>query len=266
MTRIGVVGHVEWVDFVPVERFPVSGEVVHTTGAFARAAGGGGVVAGVLAELGAEVEFFCALGRDGAGEAAAAQLAAIGVRAHIAWRDEPTRRAVTLLEPGGERTIVTLGERLEPFGSDLLEWERLRGIDGVYFTAGDREALELARAARVLVASPRGRTALIGDRTSIDAIVFSSHDRDEGAWAARAAGRARLLVATEGADGGRWWGESEGRWAAVELPGPPRDAFGCGDAFAAGFTFALGSGASVGEAAAFGASCGARWLTRPGAP
>ena len=266
MTRVAVVGHVEWVDFISVARLPQPGEVVHAHGSFARAAGGGGVVSVVLVDLGAEVDFFCALGRDAPGQAAAEQLAERGVRIHVTWREQPTRRAVTLLEDSGERTIVTLGERLEPFGSDLLEWERLRGIDGVYFTAGDREALELARAARVLVASPRGRTALIGDRTSIDAIVFSSHDRDEGAWAARAAGRARLLVATEGADGGRWWGESEGRWAAVELPGPPRDAFGCGDAFAAGFTFALGSGASVGEAAAFGASCGARWLTRPGAP
>jgi ribokinase len=58
MTRVAVVGHVEWVDFVPVERFPKPGEIIHASGAFARAAGGGGVVAVVLAELGADVDFY----------------------------------------------------------------------------------------------------------------------------------------------------------------------------------------------------------------
>jgi ribokinase len=266
MVRVAVVGHIEWVDFVPVERFPTPGEVVHGHDAFARAAGGGGVVAGVLAELGAEVDFFCALGRDLVGEAAVKQLSDAGVRMHVAWREQPTRRAMTLLEPGGERTIITLGERLEPLGSDRLAWERLRSAGGVYFTAGDPAALRRARAAGAVVASPRARHALDHDGPVIDALVFSSRDRDEGAWARRAAGRSRLLVATEGANGGHWWGESEGRWDPTPLPGEPRDAFGCGDAFAAGFTFALASGASVDEAAAAGARCGAQWLTRSGAP
>jgi ribokinase len=273
MTRVGVVGPVEWVDFIPLERFPRSGEVVHARGAFTRAAGGGGVVAGVLAELGAEVDFFCALGDDAAGSAAAAELKTRGVRVHVAWRDAPTRRALTLLEDHGERTIITVGDRLNPLGSDELEWARLRDADGVYFTAGDDAALGRARAARVVVASPRARTALEGDGPSIDALVFSARDRDESAWAERVEHRARLLVATNGADGGRWWGQlgrppqaARGSWRAAPLPGEPRDSYGCGDSFAAGFTFALAQGASVREAVALGASCGARCLTRPGAP
>jgi ribokinase len=267
MTRVAVVGHIEWVDFVPIERFPRPGEVVHATGSFARAAGGGGVVAGVLAELGAEVELFCALGRDALGEAAAEQLTERGVRIHVAWRDRPTRRALTLLEQHGERTIIALGERLAPLGSDELDWERLRSADGVYFTAGDAAALRHARAAPVLVASPRARGALESDDgTQIDALVFSSRDRDERDWARRASGRARLLLATAGASGGTWWGESEGNWAAVEPPGEPKDAYGCGDSFAAGLTLGLAAGASVEEAADLGASCGARCLTRAGAP
>jgi ribokinase len=160
--RVAVVGHVEWVDFVPVARFPASGEVIHATGAFARAAGGGGVAASVLAELGAEVDFFCALGEDQLGRAAAAELGARGIKLHVAWREQPTRRALTLLEPGGERTIVTLGERLEAHGGDALDWDRLRNANGVYFTAGDAEALGRARAARVLVVSPRARSARMG--------------------------------------------------------------------------------------------------------
>lgn len=266
MTRVGVVGHVEWVDFVPVERFPLPGEVVHAQGSFTRAAGGGGVVAVVLAELGAEVDFFCALGRDAHGQAAAEQLAERGVRVHAAWRQQPTRRAVTLLQADGERTIVTLGERLQPLGSDELEWERLRGAEGVYVTAGDGAALERAAEALAVVASPRARAALRADGPSIDALVFSAHDHDESEWASRIGDRARLLVATDGPEGGRWWGESRGSWRAAQLPGEPRDAYGCGDSFAAGFTFGLATGASVDQAAALGARCGARCLTRAGAP
>src|SRR5438067_1723808 len=137
MTRAAVVGHIEWVDFVPVTRLPRPGEVIHADGAFTRAAGGGGVAAGVLAELGAEVDFFTALGDDGQGRAAADQLAQRGVRMHVAWRPDATRRAMTLLQDGGERTIVTIGERLDPLGSDDLDWDRLHATDGVYVTAGD---------------------------------------------------------------------------------------------------------------------------------
>jgi ribokinase len=265
MTRVGVVGHVEWVDFLPVPRFPERGAVLHATDGFLRAAGGGSVVAVVLAELGAEVDFFCALGDDLAGHAALAQLEERGVRVHVAWRaEQPTRRAVTLLEPGGERTIITLGERLEPRGSDELDWERLIEAEAVYFTAGDSGALAHARRANVVVASPRARTVL--ETNTIDAIVFSDGDPDESAWARRAAPHAQLLVATEGERGGRWWGASEGRWTAAPLPGEPRDAYGCGDSFAAGFTFALGRGDTIAGAAALGAECGARALTRVGAP
>jgi ribokinase len=265
MTRIAVVGHVEWVDFVPVEMFPSPGEILHAKGAFARAAGGGGVVAGVLAEMGADVDFYCALGRDALGQAAEAELARRGVRAHVAWRDEPTRRALTLLD-AGERTIITLGDRLAPLASDDLPWERIRGADAAFVTAGDPGAIEHARQARVVVASPRARRTLERDGPRIDALVYSARDRGESEWALRIAHRVRLQFATEGAAGGRWWGLSEGRWQAVPPPGPPRDAYGCGDSFAAGLTFGLATGLSIADAAALGARCGARCLARAGAP
>jgi ribokinase len=261
---VAVVGHVEWVDFLPVPRFPHRGEVIHAEGGFLRAGGGGGVAASVLAELGAEVHFFTALGDDVAGHAAAAQLEERGVQMHVAWREQPTRRAVTLLEPRGERTIVTIGVRLEPRGSDELAWDQLREADAVYFTAGDGDALEHARQAAVVVASPRARAVLTTG--TIDALVFSESDSDESEWARRTAAHARLLVATEGEHGGRWWGDSEGRWAAAPLPGPPRDSYGCGDSFAAAFTLGLGRGDTVDEAAALGSQLGALALTRVGAP
>ena len=104
-----------------------------------------------------------------------------------------------------------------------------------------------------MVASPRGRGALEHEGPAIDALVFSARDRDEGEWARRTAHRARILVATDGANGGRWWGERKGSWLATEPPGQLSDAYGCGDSFAAGFTLGLVSGASVAEAAALAA-------------
>jgi ribokinase len=189
-----------------------------------------------------------------------------GIHGHIAWREQPTRRALTLLEDGGERTIVTIGERLAPHGSDDLDWELLEHADGAYFTAGDGGALERARTAKELVASPRGRGALDHADVTIDALVFSANDADEEAWAQRAAHQARVQVATDGRQGGRWWGESSGNWAAVEPPGPPRDSYGCGDSFAAAVTLGLARGDSVSEAVALGAKEGALMLTRAGAP
>ncbi|MBV8733439.1 MAG: hypothetical protein JO321_13270 [Solirubrobacterales bacterium] len=274
--RLAVVGHVEWVDFIPVKHHPSPGEVMHAGDSFTRAAGGGGVAAVVLAELGAEVDFFCALGDDVHGHAAADQLSGRGVRVQVAWRREPTRRAVTLLEGHDDRTIITIGKRLDPLGSDALPWERLEAADGVYFTAGDADALCRALAAKVVVASPRARTALEQPGPEIDALIFSANDSDEQRWVRRFERRARLLVGTEGARGGRWWrledsdergpSHAESRWAAAEPPGPPQDSYGCGDSFAAGFTFALARGASPGEAAAVGAERGARCLARVGAP
>ncbi len=259
-------GHVEWVDFISLAQLPGEGQIAHAEGAITRAAGGGGVAAAVLAGQGSEVDFFCALGRDADGEAAAAQLTEHGIRLSVAWRKQPTRRAITLLTGAGERTIITIGERLEPHAGDPLEWDRLQGSSGAYFTAGDGPALRKAREARVLVASPRGRAAFEHGETPIDALVFSALDDDERIWAERLAGRAELLVATEGASGGRWWGSSQGSWRAAAPPGPPRDSYGCGDSFAAGFTLGLAQGRTVQAAAELGARLGAECLTRVGAP
>ena len=268
MPRVAVVGHVEWVEFVGVERYPERGGLARGHRFFEHAGGGAVVAAAVLAGLGAEVSFYCALADDERGHAAHAELTGRGIAVHAAWRAPPTRYVFTMLDGGGERTIVTVGERLQPAADDALQWGGLAAADGVYFTAGDEDALAHARLARSLVVTPRAGDHPAGrhGRPRVDATVFSAGDEDEARWSRDWEGHSRLMVATEGADGGRWWGESSGHWSAAPVPGEVHDSYGCGDSFAAGFTYALSAGASVAEAAATGARCGAEALTRVGAP
>jgi ribokinase len=264
VTRVAVVGHVEWVDFVRVPEYPQRGGLEQGEREFERAGGGAVVAAAVLADLGAEVDFFCAPGDDERGRAAMEQLRERGITVHPVRRAQPTRYVFTLLDGGGERTIVTVGERLAPSGEDDLDWELLRGVDGVYVTAGDAGAIRAARAAPVMTVTPRA-----GDPApdvTADATILSASDEHERQMAQPWESQTRLMVATEGARGGRWWGESQGRWPAARLPGEPRDSYGCGDSFAAGFTFGLASGMGPAQAAEVGARCGARMLTRVGAP
>jgi ribokinase len=266
MTRIAVVGHVEWVQFLRVDRLPVAGEIQRAQREGTRAGGGAVVAAAVLAENGADVDFYGAVGSDALGDAAVRELTERGITVHIARRPGPTREVLTLLDRHGERTIIPIGERLQPEGADALEWDGLSEADAVYVTAADPGALERARAARVLVATPRLRERLERPGVYIDALVFSASDEVEAGWARRLESDARLMVATEGPDGGRWWGESEGRWAAVPPPGPVQDSYGCGDTFAAGFTYGLGAGEPIAQACEIGARWGAEMLTRVGAP
>jgi ribokinase len=268
MTRVAVVGHVEWVEFVRVRVSPPRGGLEQATRLAEHSGGGAVVAAAVLAQLGAEVEFFCALGDDHRAARSEHELTARGITVHAARRSQPSRFVFTMLDEGGERTIVTVGERLQPAGADPLPWERLADLDGVYFTAGDDAALAHARRCRRLVATPRAGDHAVGLRSAptVDATVFSALDRDERRWAADWEGHSGLMVATEGAAGGRWWGASQGRWTAVPAPGTVRDSYGAGDSFAAGLTFGLASGRSIEESTAIGARCGADMLTTVGAP
>ena len=263
---MAVVGHLEWSEFVSLKQLPGEGEVTHATDFSARPGGGGAVAAVALAQLGASVDFYTALGRDAEGEATVAALSARGVTMHVAWRSQPTRRAITYLVDGGERTIVVIGPRLDPAGDDALEWAALDGAAGVYLTAGDAGAVVQARRAGVLVATSRARDGVAQAGVALDALVYSDADPVEADWARRLGGQARVTVATEGVAGGHWWGESEGRWEVVAPPGPVRDHYGAGDSFAAGLMCGLAGGASVADAAALGAKAGARALTAVGAP
>jgi ribokinase len=258
--RVAVVGHVEWVEFLPVDHVPLAGEIVHVEGSWAEPAGGGAGTAVQLARLAGGSSFFTAVGEDALGERSLGRLAELGVAVHAARRDAPTRRAFTFLDRNAERTITTLGDRLEPHGADHLPWAALAETDAVYFSAGDADAARYARAARVLVGTPRGAKALFD--VPLDALVYSAKDADERAAAEAMAPRPSLLVATEGAAGGSWRSSRgvSGRWKPASPPGPVVDQYGAGDCFAAGLTFGLGSGLGTADAIELAARCGA-WCT-----
>jgi len=264
--RVAVVGHVEWVQFARVPHVPRAGEVVHAREPFEEPAGGGAVAAVQLARLAGAATLLTALGDDELARRSIARLQELGVEAFSTRTTTATRRAATLVDGAGERTIITYGPRLEPCGEDTeLPWGELGEMDAVYFTAGDLDALRAARAARVLVASPRAGEVL-GHGVELDALVLSGADAIERHEAERVGAQARLVVSTDGARGGAYSERAggSGTWSAARLPGAPVDAYGCGDSFAAGLTYGLGAGLDVPAALALAARCGATCLTGSG--
>jgi len=265
--RVGVVGHVEHVEFAVVDRLPGTGEVVHAREWFTAAGGGGAVAAVQLGKLAGAALFLTALGTDAVAADLAAELDRRGLTVHAARRDRPHRRGFTHVDARtGERTITIMGERIVPTGADPLPWDELERLDAVFFTAGDAAALRHARRARILVVAVRAFDALLEAGVEADAIVASAGDATEQHDVGRIRPRPRHVVRTEGAKGGEYMSAdgTTGRWAATDPPGPVLDAYGCGDAFAAGMTYGLAAGQDPADALALGARCSAHALTGRG--
>jgi ribokinase len=264
--RAAVVGHTEWIEFGHVDRVPAAGDIVHATGAWEEPGGGGAVAAVQLARLAGSSTFFTALGRDVRAEWTRRELSRRNVRIEAAVRDEPSRRAMVFVDANGERTITTLGRRLEPAASDALPWDELEDADAVYLTAGDAAAVHAARRARVLVATSRVMTLLAEADVRLDAVVGSGRDASERFDPAALSKPPALVVRTDSTRGGRFETDDgeRGRYNPVAPPGPVVDTYGAGDSFAAGLTFALGAGMSVDDALALAARCGAWCVAGPG--
>jgi len=264
--RLAVVGHIEWIRFARVRRVPSPGGIEHGTESWEGAGGGGAVAAVQLAKLAGTCLFLSALGADQVAGDVRRDLGSNGVELHAAERPGPSRTAFTMIDDVGERTIVTVGERLEPHGADDLPWDRLDGADGVSFTAGDVEAVRAARRARVLVATTRVLGVLADAGVVLDAVVGSAEDPAEGYEPGVVSPAPSLVVRTEGPSGGSWEAAdgSSGRYPAATPPGPVADRYGAGDSFQAGLTFGLASGLDTQEALALAGRCGAFAVTGRG--
>ena len=254
-----MVGHVEWIEFGHVEHVPRAGDIVHAIDPWEEPGGGGAVAAVQLARLAGGCILYTALGDDERGAWSRRRLEGLGVRVEAATRDQPTRRGVVLVDGNGERTITTLGRRLEPTTADRLPWNELDHVDAAYFTAGNVAALREARRADVLVATSRITGLLIEADLPLDAVVGSGNDPSEAFDPAELTHPPDLVVQTDGARGGRYRTSdgTTGSYEPVSLPGPVIDTYGAGDSFAAGLTFALGGGLGVHGALSLAARCGA---------
>jgi ribokinase len=264
--RVAVVGHVEWSELVHLPHLPSPGDIVQASDPWEGPAGGGAVAAVQLARLAGDCLFFTALGDDPLGHRAERELEQLGVRVAAAWRAEPQRRAFVQVDANAERTITVIGRRLAPQRDDPLPWSEIAGLDAVYLTAGDADAVRAAREARRLVASVRAIDSLADAGIELDALVSSRHDRDERYPTGLLDPPPALVLRTDGARGGSIEA-SDGRreeWAGGNLPGRLIDAYGAGDSFAAGFTYGLGINLTPAEAAALGARWGAACVTGRG--
>jgi ribokinase len=263
--RVAVVGHVEWVDFAVVARLPRPGEILHVYEFWDEAAGGGAVAAVQMAKLTGASLFFTALTGDRLGHAVAEQLEREGVAVHAGPREGIQRRGFVHLTDDGERTITILGERLVPHGDDPLPWDELDDVGGVYFTGGDAAALQAARRADVIVATPRAGDALRESGVAVDVLVHSGRDTGEELDPSELDPAPRTVVTTMGAKGGRWDGEAgSGTWEPLPLPGPIVDEYGAGDSFAAGITTGLAAGMPIVDEIHLGSRCGVSNLTGRG--
>jgi ribokinase len=145
--------------------------------------------------------------------------------------------------------------------ADPLPWDALGDRDAIYLTGGDAGAVRAARAARVLVATPRALEALAGSGVALDVLVGSANDPGETYRPGMLDPPPRAVVRTHGAAGGEWSAaDRSGTWEPAPLPGKPVDAYGCGDSFAAGLTYGLGAGLALEDAIELAARCGAACL------
>jgi ribokinase len=267
MATVGVVGHVEWVEFALVDHAPAPGEIVVAHQMFADVGGGGGVAAVHLARLtGAAPRLLTAVGSDPTATRALERLAELGVSAHAARRDGPQPRAVAMLSADGQRTITVLQAPTGPRGSDVLPWNVLAGFDAVLLTAGDDGARYATRSAPIVVATAQAAEAYPDSSVRLDALVLSAAEPGHAELVGRMARPPELVIATDGARGGTWTASDgrSGRWAPAPLPGELVDEFGAGDAFVAAFTLALGSGLALEAALRYAAQAGALALTGRG--
>src|SRR3954447_15753278 len=221
MTRIAVIGHVEWVTFAdgPV---PATGEIALLSAPFTAAAGAGAVVAVELARRAVATTFFTALGADAAGDATRAFLTGHGVDVRAARRQAPQTAVLTILSPDHERTIMVIGANLHPQATDDLGWDDLARVDAVYFTGGDPATLQVARAAPLLVVTARRLEVLAASGVRADVLIGSAHAPGERVDAVRLPAAPTVIVQTRGRDGGSWTAAdgTGGIWDTVEPPGP----------------------------------------------
>jgi len=239
--NFAVVGHVEWMNFLKVDKLPKPGVISHSEKSIEYPAGGGSVIAKTLSELtNNQVHFFTSLGNDYYGEQSFKILSNYGIRLHVAWRDKPTRKGFSLIDSNGERSITVIGERLAPTYKDKLDWNLFEKMDGIFITASDSEIFKKARIADSLCTTPRvGINIINKSNVFLDGLIGSNLDPGEVFSLSDISIKPKLIIKTEGENGGILY--PGGRYEALINAKQKIDSYGCGDAFAAGILYGLSS-------------------------
>ena len=263
--KLAVIGHVEWVTFLKVDRLPIAGEISHAKDYFEDAAGGAAVAAVQMARLINEpVDLITSLGKDSYGEKCHERLTKLGLNLKVAWREKPTRKGISLISKEGERAITVIGERLQPIASDPLPWSDMKNYDGIFITATDKEGIRLARKAKFIAATPRtGENTLRNSKVKLNALIGSGLDPDEKINYEELIHKPDIYIATAGKSGGTVYPKKY-QYKSIKPSSKEIDSYGCGDCFAGAVTTALSAKLNLDQAINIGAYCGAECSTHYG--
>ena len=254
--KFAVIGHIEWINFLKVDLLPKPGIITHSKKALEFPAGGGALIAKTLYELSNnEIHFFTSLGKDYYGEKSFEFFKKIGIKMHVAWRSESTRKGFSLIDKNGERSITIIGKRLAPSFNDDLDWNILSDMDGIFITAGDNKLIKKAREANILCTTPRVGIDFINlSQVNLDALISSNLDPDESFLISDLQKKPRYIIKTEGEKGGIYI--PGGRFNAIKTNTLEIDSYGCGDSFAAGIIYGLAANWPIEKAIKLGTVLG----------
>ncbi len=263
--KLAVIGHVEWVTFLKVNKLPIAGQISHAEDCFQEAAGGAAVAAVQMSRLiDGPVDLITSLGKDSYGEKCFERLSKLGLNLLVSWNEKPTRKGISLIDQDGERAITVIGERLQPNASDKLPWNDLGNYDGIFVTATDKEGLNFARKAKFLAATPRtGKNTIKDSKVKMNALIGSALDPGEQVNYEEFEPKPDIYIATEGKSGGTIYPDRN-KYESIKPSSKEVDSYGCGDCFAGAITAALSAKLNLTEALNLAAFCGAECSTHYG--
>lgn len=257
--RVWIVGVIAWDSVVYLNSFPVPGYFAAASRWIERPGGSPGNVALALATSSIETGLVSAVGSDEYG----ARLSEVIARSDLSHREiaefeGASTRALVLVEPDGDRTIVGAGDHHDRIH---LSDAYLTPDDIVVFVGWDETFLpDLELAKGLGCETIVGVSALRDERVSGADMVFGSKSDDIlGVDPARHLSRFNRIVLTGGADGATQYDSSGEVRRQPALPAEVLDTTGAGDAFLAGYLslYALGD-----ESGRFALEAGAVWASR----
>lgn len=267
---------VDTIVHVPELPLPFSDSYMIRPGITTRAGQSGDFVALGLTALGLRTHHLDMIGEDHEGDLVRALHRDHGIPLTAIPQSAGTKRAVNLVGPDGRR--LSLYDDTRAHASDRLPEATVRRLAAVsrhahvVITHPCTQALPVLREAGVTLSTDLHNWdgvnpyhepfALQADVVFVSATALADPERTMRDIAAR--GRARIVVATAGAEGARLLADGEVTHVpTVTPPAPVVDTNGAGDAFASGFLLGWLNGEDPRRCALYGAIAGAHACTVP---